>query len=337
MCKPKEAQTEWLLVLAWGGLEGEQGRREIYFELALGDIFQSAETAGMTFYPSEGQLRRAAIPFHRETRGGLGSDAVAAMERERRPPNQNRDADAWMKTRKKGGIWRRGRKIYKRGERSGTSGSSHRKPLSEEQKAERALQRAAEKKLREKHAAWRCTFHKIQSAKTPSADFSNDVTFEDRVAFICALCKQSSEVASAALRVLPPTGIAKGTMQRRSCELFLVMNAKRAVGDMRKDFGASRIRLAQWEAASPKEWSSLGEDWEVVRDATPASKQDAQLLVAALTGASNEDLKPSRKRKVLTSSSRSSSSDQTDGAGSSTPPEEDPSAAEVGFAIRRAA
>ena len=215
----------------------------------------------------------------------------------RMPPNHNRDANAWLRGPKKGGVWRRGRKKYKRGERSGTSGSKRRKEeLTDEEKAVRAEKRAEEKKMRDKHVAWRCTFHKIMSAKTPHGDASNDVTFEERVQMIRELCTQITNVASAAIRVDPPTIERRGMMTPRTCELFLVLHAKRCMADVRKDFGTTtRIRLAVWEAAIPKEWPGreVGGDWSVVRDATPDSKQDAKLLVAALMG---EQPKPSRKR-----------------------------------------
>lgn len=205
----------------------------------------------------------------------------------------NKDADAWLKARKKGGCWRKGRKKYKRGERSGTSGSKHRKVLSEEEKAARKAKKAEEKRLREKHLAWRCVFHKIMSAKTPHGDTTNDNVFEDRVVMMRDLCCQNANVASAALRTEPPVIEQRGEFLERTCDVFVVLHAKRAVADIKKEFAPSRIRLAAWESADPKAWKDIGLDYQVVRDATPASKTDAKLLMAALTG---EEPK-SRKRK----------------------------------------
>ena len=187
----------------------------------------------------------------------------------------------------------RGRKKYKRGERSGTSGTKHKKVLSEEELAARAAIKAEEKRLREKHQGFRCKFHKIMSAKTPHGDEHNNNVFEDRVALMRELCCQNTNVASAAVRTVPEEAIQFGD---RTCEVLMVLSAKRSLNDIKKDFARMKsIRLATWEPEDSKiVFRELGPAWRVVRDATPASKQDAKLLMAALTG---EDPGGKQRRK----------------------------------------
>ena len=124
------------------------------------------------------------------------------------------------------------------------------------------------------------------SGKTVQMDLHNDNTFEDRVAMLGFLCTQSRNVASAAVRTDPETMERPGEGVHRECDVFVLLHEKRAMDEMRKEFTGTRIRHAEWEVTDPKEWKSLGPSYRIVRDATPASKQDAKLLMAALTGES---------------------------------------------------
>ena len=216
----------------------------------------------------------------------------------RRNPNHNKDASAWLHGRKKGGVWRRGRKVYKRGERSGTSGTRKRVvDMTEEARAQHDAIKEAAKKLRAKHSAWHCRFTKIMSGKSIQMDLHNDITFEDRVAMLGFLCTQDSNVASAAVRTVPEPTETTERGAHRECDVFMLLHEKRTIGDMKKDFTGTRIKHAEWEVADPKEWKGLGPGYRILRDATPASKQDAKLLMAALTGEGAETGGSSRSGK----------------------------------------
>ena len=135
------------------------------------------------------------------------------------------------------------------------------------------------------------------TGRDAAADRANDNIFAQRVAQIVELCVQSANVASAAYHTTPATMEGRGEGRERTFELFLVLHEKRAVAEMKKEFTSpTRIRLANWEGAEPREWKALGPQYQVVRDATPASKSDAKLLMAALTGGDESMPQPQRKR-----------------------------------------
>jgi len=197
-------------------------------------------------------------------------------------------------------------------------------PLTDEQKAERALLKEREKAERQlereerllaekqskaerkPHAAWRLRFDKATTPVPPTGriteavqrtDVRNDMIFAQRVEAACAASAQWGDTKRAAVMTLPPDLEAgMGSCLHRVCEVFIVLHTKRAAGEMKQAVSkVAQLHKCDWVPAKPGEWDELDSDYRVLRDETPPTASDARLLLAAL-GADAPPGEPKKKR-----------------------------------------
>lgn len=188
--------------------------------------------------------------------------------------------------------------------RSGPSGK--RKPLTEEQKAERKAKVEEGRRERKLHEAWR-----MRMAKTvteghggkvyANRDQYNEDKYKERVMALRKVCSENANIKSCAMRTTSDG-------DHRLCEILVVLHKKKSKLHMLHDISCvvsarnGQIqKLTVWEPAVSKEWKQLGEGFMVLRDETPPSKLDAKLLLEILPGAAETHKakrKPSERPKM---------------------------------------
>lgn len=215
----------------------------------------------------------------------------------------NKDAQKWVP--KKKDKRRKAAKIYKRGERSGPSGAKRPRlcelPMAEQiAHAERLAERKAERKAKREMVnlkqtpslAWRISFE-VKGDSQGCIRRPETMSLEYRVKQFRKAVLANTNVMSAALRENDVEA------DPRTCDALLVLHEGVDLVSVRKAFTDTFFRYkSNWAKADVKEWKVLTPEYTIIRDAMAPKKDDAKLLLEALTGGAGPSGRSSGKRKA---------------------------------------